>query len=86
MKWISVKERLPEINEYVLVVDKNNDVSKASYIEGNIFPLGSHYWIPELNIKPIEKFIVWTKDGCCAESMDEVTHWLPLPCGPEEQE
>lgn len=61
--WISVKDRLPEENEWVLIVNNNDDtpVQKAKY------GIDSH-----MND-------VFTIMGVGTISGKYVTHWMPLP-------
>jgi len=72
MNWISIKDKLPEIEKYVLVCYKNNvfqgyldewEHDNCWYIFSGSFTLDE----VDYNIK-----------------LDEVTHWMPLPEPPEE--
>lgn len=60
--WISVKDRLPDTNEYVLVATRSKNgaqnIDKGYVIDGR-----------------------WAHRGTA-----EVTHWMPLPELPEEEE
>lgn len=62
MDWISVRDRLPEQEEYVAVYDAADGcVSVAYTFEG---------W--------------WRTDGDA--DPEQVTHWMPLPEPPKEEE
>ena len=67
MEWIPVKERLPELNTDVLVCD-------ARYGYFGIWSLEKD----EREDKPY-----WEDDGGCWKSLDDVTHWMPLPESPD---
>lgn len=59
-KWISVKERLPELNTAVIVAVDDGHVFQALYAYD-----GWELW-----------------DGCTCN----ITHWMPLPRPPGEEE
>jgi len=65
MKWISVKDRLPEIGDWVLVFTKVKD---QSLIEIALLGMFEGFFNPQLGIG----------------TMKNVTHWMPLPDGPDE--
>ena len=77
MKWISVNERLPEIDEYVLIYWKLQKDKK----EGG-------YW-DMLEIAKVES-ITHRKDSVsvswidCDYNAKTPTHWMPLPEPPKE--
>jgi len=68
MKWISVKERLPEMDEWVLIdgpeVCKRIDPPSSNWKEG----------------------YAWKRIHESFYSPDDVTHWMPLPEPPKENE
>lgn len=72
-KWISVEERLPKICELVLVIASGK---------------------PKENVKLIDAVIIasyWGDEGWIADAFDgwgklNVTHWMPLPDPPKEDE
>ena len=69
-RWIPVEERLPEVEEMVLVVVDGQPADNVTLI--GALELATWYgedWILE----------TWP----CCENM-RVTHWMPLPDGPEE--
>ncbi len=68
MKWISVNEKLPEINKNVLLF------TDSSVIEG--------YKDDELYEEWSFITLDFHGCGCCAGNSDEVTHWQPLPKEP----
>lgn len=72
-KWISVKERLPEPNQRVLVYDP----TVPEFPRNDTHTVIGHYRGPGW-----ETFGDWyVHDG-----RGEVTHWLPLPPPPEKEE
>jgi hypothetical protein len=69
-KWISVKDKLPEVDELVLLY--NNDEGVFRGYRGNEHP--THiYWA----CSPTGSY---AGDG----SVHDITHWMPLPEGPNE--
>ena len=71
-EWISVKDRLPEENELVIVMS----VVTGEYGIGRIEPIGSGYY----------QWAVGEKDGVIylhGHSFNRITHWMPLPEPPE---
>lgn len=73
MKWISVKDQLPEDKQRVLVIDENKEMFSAE------FNLETYSREPE---SP-EAFIAFFC-GCCY-TVDSITHWMPLPEGPSNE-
>jgi hypothetical protein len=71
-KWISVKDRLPDKNGYVLVIASGKPHKNITL--KNAFELAEYSkvgWI-------LEMWPEWTKA--------KVTHWMPLPLPPTELE
>lgn len=66
-KWISVKDRLPEVGEDVLVCD-------ARETEG---------FVSMWNFRKLNKTLFWSDTTGMWRELDEVTHWKPLPKAPE---
>jgi len=69
MKWISVKERLPETQMNVLVVKENGKVFEMSYHA----PFDSD-----------KRIFQWWAFGKYIDQHNQVTHWMPLPEPPTE--
>lgn len=69
LKWIGVKEGLPETKRRVLVC------RSGLICVGELLPRKDSYgWHNS-----------WSIDGCAhLISVDEITHWMPLPPLPEE--
>lgn len=77
-EWISVKKRLPEINEKVLVIFRNR-IALAAIEE------------KEDEFTKQGKFTVWKclklhKDDIYeCYPWNDITHWMPLPKAPKEE-
>ena len=67
--WISVKDRLPENEQYVLLWTKTGVMTYAQY----------------LNDEPHRPWITYDEDGSIRVWDNVVTHWLPLPEPPKEE-
>lgn len=86
MKWISVKDRLPEEDRDVLALykQKESDIRLLSYKSYNSSMMVSYMY---------EDF-VWDELLCQAvntgelkwNTWEEVTHWMPLPSGPKKDQ
>lgn len=64
-EWISVKDRLPMLNEYVLVYAKRG-------VQGGM----------QIDIEYLCGDMRWSGDSV----FSEITHWIPLPKPPRENE
>ena len=72
MNWINVKDGLPELGEYVLVLFENSEKRR-----------GRGMCVLELTI--INFVTYWENyDGNESFSFDQVTHWMPLPGPPND--
>ncbi len=69
-KWISVKEKLPEKNTYVLMAATSGYVGTTFYTEPKIRKIDC-------------KVSAWFEHA--NNYAYEVTHWMPLPKAPQEQ-
>jgi len=75
--WVLVSERLPEINQNVLLYDSWNDkvtngeLRRISYDDEAIQ----------------ENIYEWATDGCYFHggNFERITHWMPLPKPPKEE-
>lgn len=70
-KWISVKERLPDINEQFLAFIKNKEVGGCR-----------RYQNRSSDDSPI--FYAQTKTGLLICGLESITYWMPLPEAPKE--
>lgn len=70
MKWISVKERLPEIDLYVLIFCPKSSIQIAS-----LQRRCDSYNLQWILDQPCDEY---SADGF-------VTHWMPLPDFPEDK-
>ena len=78
MKWISVKDQLPEIDAWVLVYC--DDMSNTYHVT-KLYDENKYYRDKARTRK--DKYppsLVWSSDESYIE---EVTHWMPLPQKPE---
>ena len=71
MKWISVKERLPEKEGSYIVRTKTGAVTTARFYDERTFS-ETHYLPKEYTRKA-----AWSRNR-------DVTHWMPLPEPPKE--
>lgn len=71
VRWIPVSERLPELQDPCLVIYRSIDAISAIGLRYRQDVLDGYVWIDE--------------DGL-ASPAGNVTHWMPLPKPPEEQE
>ena len=67
--WISVKDRLPENEQYVMLWTKTGVMKYAKY----------------LNDEPHRPWITYDEDGSIRAWDNVVTHWMPLPEPPKEE-
>lgn len=78
MNWISVKDNIPEDKQAVLAVGRPHYKYEEMACSSNI------------EVKYIiydEEKKEWTiSDHCCDEILLNVTHWMPLPKPPQENE
>lgn len=72
-KWISVKERLPEINELVVIL--HEDKSKLNHRKPPVYfgRWKGADWMEVLDSSDVPWF-----------SETAITHWMPLPKPPED--
>lgn len=71
MEWISVNDRLPEIDQNVLLFTDSGIIEgcriDSKYGEWNFISLLAHGC------------------GCCSSDEDIVTYWMPLPEPPKKE-
>ena len=73
MEWISVEDRLPEVDRYVLIK------APSGYT-------GLPYRYSEAKYNPDYKGWTDVANDRITDSGEDVTHWMPLPEPPTEQE
>lgn len=72
MDWISVKDRLPEINQWVISYSPNfrSSIAITQYEKST----DESFWS-----------LLSSGCGCCDGVMQNVTHWMQLPELPKEK-
>ena len=77
MNWVRIKDRLPELDQWVLAYGNKNDftytISVVQYIY--IDSIDEYFWN-----------MLSSGCGCCDVDLTGVTHWMPLPESPEDKE
>lgn len=81
MEWISVKDRLPETYFFVLVYSKMPGTNEPSPI--TIARWNGDRWETLCNEE--ENNACASGDLFWATDSDEITHWIPLPLPPKEE-
>ena len=69
-EWISVKDRLPKLDEAVLVHPKHLHIKTSYYAVWSLFKCHSGETI-------------WVDKSGDGHNLTEVTHWMPLPQPPK---
>ena len=72
-QWVSVKDRLPEVNKYVYLFSV-----ERKYGLGRLKNIGGEY---QWNVVTQYGFYYFHGD-----EFDDITHWMPLPDPPESEE
>lgn len=80
MKWISVKDRLPQIEEYVLGYFESYPTTTIQLVDINLYR--------RRRAKKKDKYPVMLKwrDSELEYDFENVTHWIPLPSAPEKDQ
>ncbi len=73
MEWISVEDKLPEIDEHVLI--SNGNYVNFGWIDSNYY----NYETDELQECWVGANLGWDGDS----DKVEVTHWMPIPKPPK---
>jgi hypothetical protein len=71
-KWISVKDRLPEINQQFIAFVENKEVCNCC-----------RYQNRSSDNSP--SFYASTKTGLLICGLESISHWMPLPAPPKEE-
>ena len=71
-QWISVKERLPEINKGFIGFAENKEVCNC-------------YRYPDHSEDGRPVFYAQTKTGLLICGLESISHWMPLPEPPKEE-
>jgi len=75
MKWINIKNKLPELNQEVLILEEGYGVKGNYYTNTAIARYISYgrkrYFVQSLGYNKHNKRSSWL--------YDKVTHWMPMP-------
>ena len=71
-QWISVKDRLPEINKGFIGFAENKEVCNC-------------YRYPDHSKDGRPIFYAQTKTGLLICGLESISHWQPLPAAPKEE-
>ena len=77
MKWISVEDKMPEPYDWVLVFEKRLGTDEPSPISIAQF---SEKWENLYRERAAYDDLMWDID------VSSITHWMPLPEGPEKKD
>lgn len=86
MEWISVKDKLPENNNYVLVADFNFTPTEG--LEADNYFIGywdGENWFADANETFVRVCAGWNGGIISSDvNQQDVTHWMPLPEPPKQ--
>lgn len=68
-RWIPVSERLPEEQVFVLILQDDGRMMVAEKVDGD-------WWY---------RYFAYDVDRWDENEQGKITHWMPLPKGPEEE-
>lgn len=77
MEWISVKDRLPERNDPVVLLNTSR-WENTGHFERNIYDCGY--------LCKTGSTTYWAIRGQRATALEDYTHWMPLPPPPTDKE
>ncbi len=96
MDWISVEDRMPIVEEPVLILTVKGTIAIAIYEDGTLLECDSSWHWEELSGKYDEEYECYVVDEGWWEHTkfnddeemnhavdEEVTHWMPLPEPPK---
>lgn len=81
-KWISLKDRLPEIYDFVLVYANNKGTGEPKPM--SIARWNNSKWEFINHSPPMPNYGAWM-DIEYNMDYDDITHWMPLPKPPKDQ-
>ena len=99
--WISVKDRLPDAEQEVLILTENGVITTAMYEDGTVSTEDSCWNWYDVDFdydEENDKYLIcegwweyrhYNQDDVynnCVDDDDKVTHWMPLPEPPKEVE
>lgn len=79
-EWISVEDRLPEVNQNVLVIQVYEDEPMIA----SITRFG--YWVEKCINLDVDGDAIWSFEICSvrnANDYEKITHWMSLPEPPK---
>ena len=83
MEWISVKDRLPEEREKVIILLLDGQIFRAEIRKRELLPEWWYYYAADC-IDMDELGYMYPNEGGNWWYGNPVTHWMPLPELPEE--
>lgn len=81
-EWISVNDRMPDVEEDVLVFAEG----KTGGVIGDTVIAITKRFYPMRGWKPESTYIDWVAPWAYFTANYDITHWMPLPEPPEEVE
>jgi hypothetical protein len=76
MKWFSISDKLPELNQEVLVFEQGYDINGKNYFSSIVIARyisygGKRYFVQSLGYDKHNKRASW--------NYKYATHWMPMP-------
>jgi len=90
-EWISVDDRLPEINQWVIVFEDDTESLQTKFINSMVNPPCDNYRVKPAKMRSIDSegypdWYLCYVGGGPAGTYRNVTHWQPMPIRPKSFE